>query len=115
MDDAAGLIDAVDSGYGLIALLIIGIFATIWKFGSEILATVRDSNEIAKESHSVTTGIEKSIITNHGSKNIGDAIDRLTSYQFDQTEKLNALSIRLEEHIDATKARQEEVLSAISE
>ena len=67
------LIDAVGSSWSAIALLVlIGLFLLLWKFGRDIIKALRDNT-------SKTERIQASIKTNHGSKNIGDAIDRLTT------------------------------------
>lgn len=67
------LIDAVGSSWSAIALLVlVGMFLLLWKYGRDLIKAVQANTR-------TTNHISKSIVTNHGSKNIGDAVDRLTS------------------------------------
>lgn len=71
----SGLTDvlgAVDGPWALLALITIGVFYLLNKFGNSILALLKVNAEKTEQ-------IQQSIITNHGSANIGDAVDRLTS------------------------------------
>ena len=121
MDAIADIIDSVDTPMGLLALIIIGLFALAWKFGKEILATLK---EIRVEQTATKTKLEdtktqvehvsSSIITNHGSKNIGDAVDRLTGWFMDSeteraenTQLLQLVAKRLDDHINDCVALQQ--------
>lgn len=67
------LIDAVGDSWSAIALLfLVGLFLLLWKFGRDIIKALQENTR-------KTERIQASIKTNHGSKNIGDAIDRLTT------------------------------------
>lgn len=71
MDALAQAVEAADGPWPVLAIALIGLYALFWKFGNQILVAVR-------EGHAETKQISESIVTNHGSKNIGDAVDRLT-------------------------------------
>lgn len=99
----AGVLQAADSPWAIVALVLLGSFALLWKFGGELLTLTRENNTVAKEAHSVAKDakskadeISSNIITNHGSKNLGDAIDRLTEWMLvhmhEQRETDTALS-----------------------
>lgn len=77
MDSLAELVDAVDSWWSIMALLMIGLYALAWKFGSELIHNTRKTNE--------------SIQTNHGSKNLGDAVDRLTDLLLAHSEDISEI------------------------
>lgn len=91
MDAVDDVITAVDSFYAVIALLIIGSYALAWRFGGEMLQLLRDNSRRHDETDEkikkvtettaavkeVTEHVAFSIKTNHESKNIGDAMDRL--------------------------------------
>lgn len=82
------LIDAVGNSWSAVALLVlIGCFLLLWKYGRDLIKAVQANTK-------TTNHISKSIVTNHGSKNIGDAVDRLTS-------KVAEIDQRLIDHITA--------------
>lgn len=77
------LIEAVGNSWSAIALLIlIGCFLLLWKYGRDLIKAVQANTK-------TTDHISASIRTNHGSKNIGDAIDRLTTEVWDIKQKLD--------------------------
>src|SRR5690242_16224552 len=88
MDSLVDAIRAVNGPWPFAALALIGLYSLFWKFGKEILA-------LAQKSHEKTEHIAQSIVTNHGSKNLGDAVDRLTEMQMVQTQMLAGLDNRL--------------------
>lgn len=90
--DVARTIEAADSGWALAAIFLLGIYALLWKFGRELLELARTNQQVAQDNHQKTTEITESIRTNHGSKNLGDAVDRLT-------EEVWAIRARLDEHL----------------
>lgn len=119
MEWVADIIDSVDTPLGLLALVIIGFFALAWKFGKEIItalreirteqAAVRAEVDVTK---AVAEHVKSSIVTNHGSKNIGDAIDRLTGWFMDSeteraenTKLLQLVAKRLDDHIRESEKR----------
>lgn len=79
MDALARAIEAADSGWAVLAIFIIGLYVLVWKYGGQMLALVKDSNHVANQAHEEVKQITKSIITNHDSRNIGDAIDKITA------------------------------------
>jgi hypothetical protein len=95
VDSLARAVEAADSGWAVLAIAIIGVYVLVWKFGGQILGIVKENNSVAKS-------LQESIITNHGSKNIGDAIDKLT-------EALGALRQDFDLHI----VQEGEVLAGI--
>lgn len=74
MDSSGGgfssVIDSVDSPWGVVALVLILSYGLLWKFGSEILKALRENKGSTEE-------IKKSIVTNHGSENLGQSVDWL--------------------------------------
>ena len=78
MDPLVQAVEAADSGWAVLSIAIIGIYVLLWRFGGQLLSLSRDSNRVAKEAHAKVEDVQQSIITNHGSKNMGDAIDRIT-------------------------------------
>ena len=68
--DIAQIIEAADTIQAIIILFMIGVFAFGWKYGRELLQLARAMSERTKK-------ISGDIVTNHGSKNLGDAVDRL--------------------------------------
>lgn len=71
MDGLAEVVGAVDSPWAVVALVLVLSYALLWKFGKDILESISDTRERTQD-------IQKSIITNHGSASLGDAVDRLT-------------------------------------
>lgn len=80
MDSMADAVAAADSIYAVLAIGILGLYALLWRFGGELLKKMDKNTEITVEANSVAKDVATSIITNHGSKNIGEAIDRLTEW-----------------------------------
>ena len=94
MDWISGVIASADSAWSVIAIFLVGIYVLLWKYGGELLKLQRENNAVVKQSHQVakdakTTALEvrtearnisRNITTNHGSKNLGDAIDRITEW-----------------------------------
>lgn len=106
MDAIADIIASVDTPLGLLALVIIGFFALAWKFGKEILGTLKDIRVEQATTKEKVEHVSTSIVTNHGSKNIGDAVDRLTGWFMDSeaervenTQLLQLVAARLDNHI----------------
>jgi hypothetical protein len=129
VDAVAGIIETVDTPLGLLALVIIGFFALAWKFGKEIITALR---EIRVEQTATKTQLDdtktqidhvsNSIITNHGSKNIGDAIDRLTGWFMDSeteraenTQLLQLVARRLDDHITESEPLKAQLLALAAE
>lgn len=73
IEDIIRLVEAVGNSWSAIALVVlIGLFLLLWKFGRDIIKALQENTR-------KTDRIQASIKTNHGSKNIGDAVDRLTT------------------------------------
>jgi hypothetical protein len=129
VESVASIIDSVDTPLGLLALVILGFFALAWKFGKEIITALR---EIRVEQTATKTQLDdtktqidhvsNSIITNHGSKNIGDAIDRLTGWFMDSeteraenTQLLQLVARRLDDHITESEPLKAQLLALAAE
>ena len=122
MTEIAGIIGAVDTPLGLLALVIIGFFALAWKFGKDIITTLREIRVQQAETKEKVEHVSTSIVTNHGSKNIGDAIDRLTGWFMDSeaeraenTQLLQLVARRLDSHIDETEPMKEQFKALLAE
>jgi hypothetical protein len=106
VEQIAGIISAVDTPLGLLALIIVGLYALAWKFGKDIIVTLREIRTEQATTKRQVEHVSESIITNHGSKNIGDAIDRLTGWfmeaeqnRAEDTKLLQLVATRLDDHI----------------
>jgi hypothetical protein len=94
MDWVEGVVNSGDSAWKVFTIFLIGIYVLLWKYGGELVKLARENNTEAKQAHRVArtaseTAVEvrnearqisKNIVTNHGSKNLGDAIDRITEW-----------------------------------
>lgn len=80
IEDVVRLLESVNSVWAVLALFLVGTFLLIWKYGHEILKLSRDSNAKARSAAVAAEKIREDIITNHGSDNLGDSIDRLTGW-----------------------------------
>ncbi len=89
MDNLARAVEAADGPWPVLAIAIIGLYVLAWKFGKDIISAL-------KANHAETKHISDSIVTNHGSKNIGDAIDRLTVAVENIQQRLSALETNKE-------------------
>lgn len=69
-EDIATVLEAVDTFRAFATLALFGVFLIVWKYGRELLALVRETVER-------TSQISSDIVTNHGSANLGNAVDRL--------------------------------------
>lgn len=69
-EDIATVLEAADTFQAFVLLALFGVFLIVWKYGRELLALVRETREHA-------TQISSDIVTNHGSANLGNAVDRL--------------------------------------
>lgn len=89
-EDIARIIEAADTFQAIVILLLIGFFLLAWKYGREIL-------QLARALHEKTEKIDKGLETNHGSENMGKAIDR-------QYEML--LDLQVTREIDARRSEE---------
>lgn len=104
MDSVDDIVQSIDNLWALASFLLLGIFALLWKYGGELIKRTREVQR-------VTEDVQRSIITNHGSGNLGDAVDRLTE-RLDQSVgmasgnryHLNRLSKLLHDHIEEYRA-----------
>ena len=69
-EDIATVLEAADTFQAFVLLALFGVFLIVWKYGRELLALVRETREHASQ-------ISSDIVTNHGSANLGNAVDRL--------------------------------------
>lgn len=83
--DLPSVLEAADSPWAVLALAIIGAYLLLGKYGGEVLRIARDNAERTKD-------VQKSIVTNHGSENIGKSMDRLTEIVWDIQRKQNQLT-----------------------
>lgn len=90
MDSLVEAVQAADGPWPVLAIAIIGLYVLVWRFGGRLIT-------LLQAQHVETKNISDSIITNHGSKNIGDAVDRLT----EQVGLLHARMSAIEEKVDA--------------
>lgn len=121
MDSVAEIIGSVDTPLGLLALVVIGFFALAWKFGKEIITALREIRVEQAATKTQVAHVSESIITNHGSKNIGDAIDRLTGWFMDSeteraenTQLLQLVATRLDDHITDSEPLKRQVLELLA-
>jgi len=91
--DMAGVVAAADSPYSIIAIALIGLYALGWRWGGKMLDKMDRNTRLTEEAKSVAVEakdkakkIQESIVTNHGSKNLGDAVDRLTTWLLEHIE-----------------------------
>ena len=89
-DDIATVIDAADTFQAIVVLLLLGSFALTWRYGREML-------QLARALHEKTEKIDKGLETNHGSENMGQAMDRL--YEM-------VLDLQVTRDIDAKRAQE---------
>jgi hypothetical protein len=107
MEHVAEVLEAARDPWSLVALLLLGFFALTWKYGKEILAVMRETRTAAHNTNLAVQKVEESIVTNHGSKNIGDAVDRLTEWFMEHREEAeerqrvqNLLVQKFDQHIE---------------
>lgn len=105
----AAVMEAADSGWAVAALFLVMAFLLLWKFGNDIIALLKENTAVTREANATAEHISKSIVTNHGSKNLGDAIDRLTSEVWSIRDNQAAMQEQLNEHLAATAASKQEV------
>lgn len=89
-DDIATVIDAADTFQAIVVLLLLGSFALTWRYGREML-------QLARALHEKTEKIDKGLETNHGSENVGKAMDRL--YEM-------VLDLQVTRDIDSKRAQE---------
>lgn len=114
MDAIADIIGAVDTPLGLLALVIIGFFALAWKFGNALIGLLKEIRTEQATAKEKIEHVSSSIVTNHGSRNIGDAVDRLTGWfqdseveRAENTQLLQLVAKRLDDHINDCVALQQ--------
>jgi hypothetical protein len=85
MKDLVNAVAEADSWFSLGAIFLIGIYVLMWRFGGKLLDAVQENTRLTKangnvahEANQTVSAVREAIITNHGSKNLGDAIDRIT-------------------------------------
>jgi hypothetical protein len=91
MEDLLKSAAQFNSGWGVAALLIILLFLLAWRFGNQLISLLQENARVSAAVHAEAQNISQSIITNHGSKNIGDAVDRLTEAVQDRQERVTRL------------------------
>lgn len=96
MDPLVEAVEAADGPWPVLAIAIIGLYVLVWRFGGKILLLAQEGNRTAAAAHQRVEYVAESIVTNHGSKNLGEAVDRLT----EQVGLLHARMSTLEERFD---------------
>lgn len=132
-DNIIRIMEAADSGWPVVALFVVILGGLGWKYGAELLRITKQNQELAMSSQNValankreTEHISDAIITNHGSKNIGDAIDRLTEWMavhmVESTERSNdiiflkeALGEEMQMRLTSDRELRDDVHSAMTE
>lgn len=109
MEDVASVVEAVDSWLAIFAITIIGGYAIIWKYGRDILRALASNKQVSQEALTVATDVQQSIITNHDSKNLGDAVDRLTEMVMTHMEASAAGYSKMRELEDTVCAVREDL------
>lgn len=84
------LVDAVaeaDSWHSLVAIGLIGLFVMLWRWGGRLLDLVQQVLHVteqaaqdASDAREQVDRVASSIVTNHGSKNLGESVDRITEW-----------------------------------
>lgn len=122
MDSLVDAIEAADGPWPVVAIFIIGLYLMIWRYGGPMLSLMRENNALAKDAHTKAQEIATSIETNHGSKSIGDAVDKLTDSVGTLVNENRTLQVdmaaqqeRLNDHITTSDERHELVMKLLSE
>lgn len=77
MDTLLKAVEAADGPWPVLAIFIIGLYVLVWRYGGALLAIVRANTEVAAQANAKADQISAAIVTNHGSANLGEAVDRL--------------------------------------
>lgn len=97
---------SVDDGWSVLALFIVCTAVLAWKFGGTLLELVeltKAGNQVAVEARDKAAEIGNSIKTNHGSKSLGDAVDRLTEEMWAVRAEQAEMRGILNEHLASSK------------
>lgn len=135
MDWVEGVVNSGDSGWKVITIFLVGIYVLLWKYGGDLLKLQRENNAVVKRSHEVAKNAEKTavevrtearkissnIITNHGSKNLGDAIDRITEWMLthmhesrESDQVLNNLRRDLALHLAESETSKDQIARSLA-
>ena len=98
LEDALKFAESLENPLTVLILLIVALGALVWRFLDKKLQTVAAQNDALSEQ---TAALSDSLVTNHGSRNMGDAVDRLTEMMYQAAElnrrtDLNVQAIRTE-------------------
>ena len=111
-EDLILLVEVIGYWQLLLLLLLVGALALAWKYGREMLSLMRETTKVTKN-------IKTDIITNRGSKNLGDAIDRLTEnvgkLQASQAETNLRLETFIADHHELVEFGRARMLTALRE
>jgi len=127
--DLADAVAATDGPWALAAIAVIGLYVLLWRYSGQILTLLKESRdravvavEKAEVVHQEVKDISSSIMTNHGSKNLGDAIDRLSQWMLlhleesrDDAEALRILKREFIAHIAQTDNDRDVLRKTLSE
>lgn len=129
MDPLARAVEAADGPWPVFAIAIIGLYVLIWRFGGQLLRVAQENNGLARgavttatKAHQQIREVSEQIVTNHGSKNLGDAIDRLSEWMLlhleesrNSDEALSTLRSSFVQHIAETDAVRTTLTTTLTE
>jgi len=127
--DLADAVAATDGPWALAAIAVIGLYVLLWRYSGQIIGLLqenRDRAEVAVEKaevvHQEVRDISSAIVTNHGSKNLGDAVDRLSQWMLlhleearDDAEELRVLKREFIAHISQTDMDRASIRRTLAE
>lgn len=90
------MLEAVERIFGALMPLMV---AVITAYGAVLVAKVNKVQKSTRETDAKVSQVQADIVTNHGSKNLGDAIDRLTT-------KVQVISDNQDDLIETVKGMQ---------
>lgn len=120
MNSLEKAVEAADGPWPVIAIAIIGLYLLIWKFGAQLLTIGKTNQGLAKDAVKTASlakdqvqAVADQMVTNHGSKNLGAAIDRLTEWMLlhleesrNGDEQLRALRLEFMQHLVTTDSER---------
>ena len=110
MNDFAPLIGVLEDPFAALVVMMLAVGALAWRY---IDTRLRSFAQKADQAVASTEAITEAIITNHGSKNIGNAIDRLTEHSFILMESVSRADAAMRKTAEALEAHlvESDVLS----
>lgn len=94
MGDLSDAVAATDGPWALAAIAVIGLYVLLWRYAGQILTLLHENRENAEKAVEVAASVQQdvqdittAIATNHGSKSLGDAVDRLSTWMLTHLEE----------------------------